>query len=156
MESRLLKEVSVQHFKKVFEEDVPYVVSEIKELILENSLILLEGDLGAGKTFFSKIFIGMDSVSSPSYSLINDYKDYLHADLYRLEDASELITLELPLYLEDKKFILVEWGEKFLSSLVEYLPENFQIFKIMITQNDSKEGKKASRNYELFEYTQRI
>jgi tRNA threonylcarbamoyladenosine biosynthesis protein TsaE len=56
---------------------------------------------------FNKIFIGKSEVQSPTYSLVNEYDNILHADLYRLEKKEDLIHLELPMYIEDKEYFLI-------------------------------------------------
>jgi tRNA threonylcarbamoyladenosine biosynthesis protein TsaE len=84
-------------------------------------LVLLEGDLGAGKTTLVKgIVAGLgaaseDEVTSPSFTLIHEYghaaKVY-HADLYRIEGARDLDTLGLDDLSSQAATVLVEWGEK--------------------------------------------
>lgn len=92
------------------------------------SLVLLEGELGSGKTTLVKgIVAGLgaareEDVTSPSYTLVHEYgqdpKVY-HADLYRVEGARELATLGLDDLLEQPATIIIEWGEKFLDQDVE-------------------------------------
>jgi tRNA threonylcarbamoyladenosine biosynthesis protein TsaE len=84
-------------------------------------LVLLEGDLGAGKTTIVKGFVAglgaasEDEVSSPSYTLVHEYgragKVY-HADLYRIEGARDLATLGLDDLAGQSTTVFVEWGEK--------------------------------------------
>jgi tRNA threonylcarbamoyladenosine biosynthesis protein TsaE len=87
-------------------------------------LVLLRGDLGAGKTTLVKgIAEGFhaaeaDDVTSPTFTLIHEYhgpdRDVFHIDLYRLEKAGELDSLGLEdLMLEQRNVLLIEWGEKF-------------------------------------------
>lgn len=87
-------------------------------------LILLQGDLGAGKTTlaqgFLKELVGSNvSIQSPTYSYMNHYQGALpiyHFDLYRLEDEIELYNLGLEEYLMDETALrLVEWPEHFPS-----------------------------------------
>lgn len=85
------------------------------------AVFFLEGDLGAGKTVFAKgLICGLgcadpDDVTSPSFTLVNEYdlrfKVY-HIDLYRLEGAEDLGTLGLEEILDEPAVILVEWAEK--------------------------------------------
>jgi len=84
-------------------------------------LVVLEGDLGAGKTTLVKgIVAGLgaaseDEVTSPSFTLVHEYgregKVY-HADLYRIEGARDLATLGLEDLANQAATVLVEWGEK--------------------------------------------
>ncbi len=82
----------------------------------------LEGDLGAGKTTFTRGAVrglGVDAgtaVTSPTFALLHQYEGRLpivHADLYRLGDEIELEELGLDELLEDGAVLFVEWGRKF-------------------------------------------
>ena len=84
-------------------------------------LVLLIGNLGAGKTTLAKgIVSGLgaavaDDVSSPTFTLIHEYGGgrVYHIDLYRLEEPREVATLGLDELLERDALILMEWGERF-------------------------------------------
>ncbi len=87
-------------------------------------LVLLRGDLGAGKTTMVKgIAEGLhaasrDDVTSPTFTLIHEYRgpevNIYHVDLYRIDTARELDTLGLDeLFAEEGNLVLLEWGEKF-------------------------------------------
>jgi len=84
-------------------------------------LVLLEGDLGAGKTTLVKgIVAGLgaaseDEVTSPSFTLVHEYGSggqVFHADLYRLDGARDISTLGLDDLSGRTATVLVEWGEK--------------------------------------------
>lgn len=91
-------------------------------------LILLQGELGSGKTTLVKgIVAGLgaareEDVTSPSFTLVHEYgrehKVY-HADLYRVEGLPELATLGLEDLLEQRATVIIEWGEKFPPQDVE-------------------------------------
>ncbi len=128
----------LRSWKKVFESDLENIAIELKDSIEKNSAIVFSGEVGAGKTTFIKKFIGeSDSTMSPTYSIVNEINEFVHADLYRLENPSELIHLELNLYLEDKDFFLVEWGEEYIDQLYREINEdlNFYVLKISINDN---------------------
>ena len=86
-------------------------------------LILLRGELGAGKTTLVKgIAEGFqaasaDDVTSPTFTLVHEYRGphvvLYHIDLYRIETLSQLETLALDDLIADNSILLVEWGEKF-------------------------------------------
>ena len=83
----------------------------------DGALILLEGPLGAGKTTFAQgVGAGCgvrDPITSPTYNLILRYagdRPFTHVDLYRLEDASELETLDLDAVLGGSGVTCVEWS----------------------------------------------
>lgn len=90
-------------------------------------VVALNGDLGAGKTHFSKgLVVGLgagDEVTSPTFSLVQEYLSgrfpIYHFDFYRLETAEELISLGWDDYLDEGGIILVEWADKF----PEFLPD---------------------------------
>lgn len=85
-------------------------------------LVLLEGELGAGKTTLIKgLVAGLgaaseDEVSSPSFTLVHEYgspeSKVYHADLYRVEGAQEISTLGLEDLVEQQATVIVEWGKK--------------------------------------------
>ncbi len=87
-------------------------------------VLLLSGDLGAGKTTFAQGFaraLGIDEpVTSPTFTLVRQYdvpdgpggiRLLLHADVYRLEHLAEVADLGLGQLVEDGGVALVEWGE---------------------------------------------
>jgi len=83
------------------------------------NLVLLFGDLGAGKTLFARgvvsYFNKTVSATSPTFSLVNVYPTIppiYHLDLYRIQADAELIDLGFEEYLESDGIVLVEWGEK--------------------------------------------
>lgn len=85
-----------------------------------NHLVLLKGELGAGKTVFARGFaagLGINStVSSPSYTLMNEYrqghKSMFHLDLYRLNCLEEVVDIGLFDILDSKQPCLIEWAER--------------------------------------------
>ena len=92
----------------------------LAETISAPALIFLRGDLGAGKTTFSRGFIQASGhrgpVKSPTYTLIEPYvielKKIYHLDLYRLSDPGELEYLGLEDLLAERAIVLVEWPER--------------------------------------------
>jgi tRNA threonylcarbamoyladenosine biosynthesis protein TsaE len=86
-------------------------------------LVILRGDLGAGKTTLVKgVAEGFqaaleDDVTSPTFTLIHEYRGpkavVYHIDLYRVDTARELETLGLDDLMSDNSVLLIEWGEKF-------------------------------------------
>ncbi len=142
----------IRSWKKVFEADLTYIAYELKEIAPGPAMIIIEGPLGGGKTTFSKVFIDDDETFSPSYSVLSDTNDVLHADFYRVKDREEIIHLELPLYLEEKKYFLVEWGEKHFSGLCKELPEDFTTYLLEISINEKSEKElPESRNFVLYD-----
>ena len=96
----------------------------LTELLAPPKLVLLRGDLGAGKTTLVKgIAAGFEAaaeedVTSPTFTLVHEYRgpraNLYHIDLYRIDTQRELETLGLDdLRAESNSILLIEWGEKF-------------------------------------------
>jgi tRNA threonylcarbamoyladenosine biosynthesis protein TsaE len=87
------------------------------------SIVLLRGDLGAGKTTLVKgVADGLqaaaaDDVTSPTFTLVHEYRGHVvtlyHIDLYRIDTQRELDTLALDDLTGPNAILLIEWGEKF-------------------------------------------
>ena len=102
-----------------------------KENLTAGSLVVLRGELGAGKTQFTKgigkyFGISEDEISSPTYTLVGDYDlagditKLYHLDCYRFEKPEELIELGVEEYLYPKHAVtIIEWPER----IEAYLPE---------------------------------
>ncbi len=95
---------------------------EIGRGLGRRAVVLLIGELGAGKTTLAKgIIKGLgaaapEDVASPTFTLIHEFGEDLkvyHIDLYRVERASEVATLGLDDLLDRDAILLVEWGERF-------------------------------------------
>ena len=94
------------------------VGEQFGERLAQGDLVLLEGDLGAGKTTFVRgLTRGVGSpahVASPTFQLVRVYPGRVqiaHIDLYRLEDGAELLDLGLDELL-DQGAVVVEWGDR--------------------------------------------
>lgn len=104
------------------------VAGRLADLLRPGDLILLEGDLGAGKTTFTQGLaraLGVASaVTSPTFVLMNIYPtragfDLVHADVYRLDRLSEVTDLAMTEMLDDGAVVVVEWGERAAAALPE-------------------------------------
>ncbi|HEX5366371.1 MAG TPA: tRNA (adenosine(37)-N6)-threonylcarbamoyltransferase complex ATPase subunit type 1 TsaE [Acidimicrobiales bacterium] len=87
-------------------------------------LVLLVGDLGAGKTAFAQGFgagLGVtEPITSPTFTLAQEYSGRLrvhHLDVYRLGDLAEVAELALAELLDDGGVVLIEWGDAILPVL---------------------------------------
>jgi tRNA threonylcarbamoyladenosine biosynthesis protein TsaE len=95
----------------------------LAELLTPPKLVLLRGDLGAGKTTLVKgIAAAFDAaaeedVTSPTFTLVHEYRgpraNLYHIDLYRIDTPRELETLGLEDLRSENCILLIEWGEKF-------------------------------------------
>src|SRR5689334_20533313 len=94
---------------------------EIARSLPRRAVVLLIGNLGAGKTTLAKgIVSGLgladpDEVASPTFTLIHEYGDGLlyHIDLYRLDTAEQVARLGFDEILSREALVLIEWGERF-------------------------------------------
>ena len=117
---------------------------KLGQLLPPNSILLLEGNLGAGKTTFVQgLATGLDipdSVESPTFTLINEYTTgripLYHLDLYRLE-LSEIVDLNLEQYWEgievEPGIVAVEWADR-----LPYKPEVYLKIELIYTENGER------------------
>ena len=97
-------------------------------LVIAKDVLLLVGDLGAGKTAFTQGFgksLGVgEPITSPTFTLAKSYSGRLtlnHLDVYRIEDLEEVRDLALPELLEGEAVTLIEWGDQIVPSI----PQNY-------------------------------
>jgi len=107
------------------EQDTIKFASKLCESFKGGEVLLLNGDLGAGKTVFAKglaMGLGNQSViTSPTFTIMNMYKgrlNFYHFDMYRIEDESELVELGFGEYIGAKDSICaIEWSSRVPSLL---------------------------------------
>ena len=124
-------------------EKTNFLGRELAFLVLPGDLIALSGELGAGKTTFVKALaaslgIAEDDVSSPSYTLLNEYAGQIpmyHFDLYRLEGADDVDDLGFDEYMEGDGLAVVEWADV----APQILPSEYLEIKIMISGEESRD-----------------
>ena len=121
----MLRSVSLLHFETHSEEETIRLGREIAAKLARRSVVLLIGNLGAGKTTLAKGIVSglgattLEDVSSPTYTLIHEYGlstqgvPVYHIDLYRLDRAEEVMTLGLDELFDRDGVVLIEWGERF-------------------------------------------
>ena len=108
----------------------------------------LIGDLGAGKTHFTKGFaLGIQcesQVTSPTFSLLHEYREgsscLYHFDLYRLESEMELIEIGWEDYLEIDGICIVEWADKF----PEIMPEKMKWLEFQVLDDGIRSIREVS------------
>lgn len=135
------------------EEETLGLAEKISLFFKKGDVVILTGELGAGKTVFVKGIakaLGIDSslVNSPSYTIVNEYKGgskmLFHFDLYRLGDISELYETGWDDYMQQDGIMVVEWGEKGQASLpapryeitLNILDDNEREIDITVIEND--------------------
>jgi len=102
------------------------LAKKLAPLLRGGELVVLAGELGAGKTFFTRALLralGLperEPVTSPTFSLVHEHEariEIAHADLYRLKDATELPELGLYDKRANGAALVVEWGEPYAKEL---------------------------------------
>lgn len=115
-------------------EEIETVVKEILPL-LKSSVICFKGEMGAGKTTLIQSLCAAlaveDVVSSPTFSLINEYqnkagKSIYHFDCYRIDSEEEALDFGAEEYLYSGNLCLIEWAE----NIASLLPEDHQIIEL--------------------------
>jgi tRNA threonylcarbamoyladenosine biosynthesis protein TsaE len=107
------------------------------------AVVLLIGNLGAGKTTLVKgIVTGLgvatpEEVTSPTFTLIHEYGGgrVYHIDLYRIEDAQDVATLGLEEVFDRDAMVLIEWGERF----AELMPARRVEIRLVAGRGDERE-----------------
>ena len=103
-----------------------HLAERLAPALAPGDLVVLEGDLGAGKTFFSRALcraLGVPPsipVTSPTFTIVHEYDGRLpirHADLYRLHGPEELGPLGLREQRADGALLLIEWGTPYIDAL---------------------------------------
>ena len=109
------------NFLTVSPEETEALGRRLGEILIPPALLLLRGDLGAGKTCFVRglargLSVPADEpVTSPTYALMHHYQgrhDLYHFDLYRLSGWGDLLEIGFDEYLESGKIVVVEWSER--------------------------------------------
>jgi tRNA threonylcarbamoyladenosine biosynthesis protein TsaE len=128
--------------KTTSEADTASLASNFMSSRKKGDRIVLNGDLGAGKTFFIKAAltsIGITNVNSPSFAIVNEYHNKYHIchfDFYRLKNTAELFDIGWQDYVnDDDSIIFIEWGNR-LSSV---LPAERIEINIMILNGTERE-----------------
>jgi tRNA threonylcarbamoyladenosine biosynthesis protein TsaE len=101
-------------------EETKKLAAQLGSLLQPGDVLLLNGDLGAGKTTFTQGLaegLGIDApVTSPTFTLVHEYRSgrllLFHFDSYRLAGAEEIADLGFEEYLERSGVVVVEWAER--------------------------------------------
>lgn len=117
------------------------IARKIASQIDKTSVIILNGELGAGKTKFTEGFLsyfGLEKeISSPTFTIVNEYQNekatIYHFDVYRLSDIDEFYAIGGEEYFS-KGICMIEWGEM----IVEALPEHYIKIDIKKDEEDTE------------------
>lgn len=128
--------------KKVF--DIQSIDEVAKELLanVKHKTILFYGDMGAGKTTLISSLVktlgGLDDVSSPTFSIVNEYEvtndKVYHFDFYRIDNVTEVLDIGIEDYFYSGHWIFIEWPEK----IEEILPLEADISYIKMNKDGSR------------------
>jgi tRNA threonylcarbamoyladenosine biosynthesis protein TsaE len=115
--------MSTQEFTTQSAEETIALGRTLAKTLAPPKLVLLRGELGAGKTTLAKGIAeafhaaSEEDVTSPTFTLVHEYHgpavNLYHIDLYRVDTARELETLGLDDLMAEDSILLIEWGEKF-------------------------------------------
>ena len=122
--------------------DLKQVAREVVESLDGRTVVLLRGEMGAGKTtLISRIaaYLGAeDNVTSPTFALVNQYEGsecrIYHFDFYRIDTIEEVFDLGYEEYFYSDDLCFVEWPEK----IEPLLPEDAMTVRITIGEGESR------------------
>jgi tRNA threonylcarbamoyladenosine biosynthesis protein TsaE len=123
-------------------EETAALAHEFSSSLKGGEVIVLNGNLGAGKTFFIKsagAYLNIRNINSPTFSLVNEYHGTYkinHFDFYRINSSSEIYNIGIDDYLaEEDSITFIEWGNLF----PDVLPHKRIEINIVINQEYSRE-----------------
>ena len=128
--------------KSKSEYDTTLIADEFAVNLQNGIVVVLNGDLGAGKTFFIKQVLqkfNVTNANSPTFAIVNEYygdKTFYHFDFYRINKESELHDIGIEDYFNDEQSIIfIEWGNLF----PQILPRKRIEIDIRILLNNTRE-----------------
>lgn len=148
-----------QEYRTASADETIEVGHQIAKLLAAPCLVVLTGDLGAGKTTLVKgIAEGFqaaeeEDVTSPTFTLIHEYRgpgvNLFHIDLYRIDTDRELLTLGIDDLIDSHSILLIEWGEKFerfrrerdAEIAIRRVGENEREISVHFTAENQRHGK---------------
>jgi tRNA threonylcarbamoyladenosine biosynthesis protein TsaE len=124
------------------ESDTIILADEFAKLLKPGIIVILNGDLGVGKTFFIKQVLknfGVTNSNSPTFAIVNQYsckETFYHFDFYRINKEAELLDIGIEDYFNDEQSIIfIEWGNLF----PKVLPRKRIEINISIADNNERE-----------------
>ncbi|WP_300752119.1 tRNA (adenosine(37)-N6)-threonylcarbamoyltransferase complex ATPase subunit type 1 TsaE [uncultured Brachyspira sp.] len=138
------KETLLEEEKNI--NNIENVAEYLKSILKDGDIVIMEGNLGFGKTTFVRILSRLlesdNIVSSPSFTLINEYDIILngkesilrHVDLYRLDSKEELDDIGFKDKIKENGITIIEWGNKF----IDYFEAPYYLFEIEMKEENSR------------------
>ncbi|PSR56352.1 tRNA (adenosine(37)-N6)-threonylcarbamoyltransferase complex ATPase subunit type 1 TsaE [Adhaeribacter arboris] len=124
-------------------EDLSWAATEVIRFAADEKIWLFEGDMAAGKTTFIKAICAAkgvtDAVSSPTYSLVNEYETaeqerLYHFDFYRINSEEEALEMGVLDYFDSGNLCLIEWPSKIKS----LLPETYLLVTLEVGAGEAR------------------
>lgn len=126
------------------EEETSILAKQFSAILQKGDCVSLIGNLGSGKTFFTKALckkFSINEVNSPTFALLNVYvgkEKFFHFDFYRVKSEQELLDIGLYDYLNDEEAIsIIEWADLF----PKVLPKDRYEISIQISSDFSRTFK---------------
>ncbi|ANN62544.1 tRNA (adenosine(37)-N6)-threonylcarbamoyltransferase complex ATPase subunit type 1 TsaE [Brachyspira hyodysenteriae] len=141
-----MKKEIIKEEKNISLDDIEKIAEFFKSVLKDGDIVIMEGNLGFGKTTFvrilSRLMESEDIVSSPSFTLINEYDIILngeesilrHVDLYRLEKEDELDDIGFKDKIRENGITMIEWGNKFK----DYFEAPYYLFEIEMYEENNR------------------
>lgn len=123
--------------------DLPWAAAELIRFAAARKIWLFEGDMAAGKTTFIKAICAVkgvtDAVSSPTYSLVNEYETaqrekLYHFDFYRINSEEEALDMGVLDYLDSGNICMIEWPSRIKS----FLPETYLLVTLEVGAGEAR------------------
>lgn len=118
------------------------IAEQLSKILLPGDVVVINGNLGAGKTFLIKAicaFWGIEDASSPTFAIIHEYsgsRKVVHLDFYRIKKSEELYDIGIEDYFnDDSAVIFIEWGELY----PEVLPQNRINISIVLAEDGERQ-----------------
>ena len=143
----------MQEFISKNEKETKEFARKVASKLANGDIIVLEGDLGAGKTKFTEGFLsfwGLEKeISSPTFTIVNQYSNeevtINHFDVYRLEDVDEFYAIGGTEYF-DNGICIIEWGEliedilpnNYIKIIIDKLEEDYNTRRIILKTNNKE------------------
>ncbi len=134
----------MKNFKLIFkEQDINRTAKQFLALTKEFKHLAFYGDMGAGKTTFitalCRCLDTIDLVSSPTFSIINEYSTQkgeaiYHFDFYRIKTTVELLDIGFHDYCTDDAYCFIEWPDR----AADLIPEDFLKIRLNVKEDDAR------------------
>ena len=120
------------------EDDTIEFAKKFAKKLKNGDILLLDGDLGAGKTVFTKGLVlglsqGKEMAISPTFTIVNEYNTtprLYHFDFYRIKSEDELVAIGIEEYLYSDAICVIEWPERAPNILSELETKTIKIIKV--------------------------